>query len=200
MAYSRSINRTPFVWLAALAVGAVAGCLGSSADGDSEDLCGCFETNGVDSFSVSCSFAEDYGNCGTYEVLEEHECPDSQGDCIPPDLEASNAPVVQCILERFASGEPGTFKFHTSEYSGQNRLTDHYVLTDEGTVLAWSYDLEDLNTVVSAVQHRQAPTAAALEDCEASSEAHDQWRCIEAAVAGAPVIETCTDDLLWTDY
>ena len=200
MAYFRSNNRVLFVWLATLAAGAVAGCLDSPADGDTQGVCGCFETNGVDSFSVSCSFSEDYGSCGTYEVREQHECNGGGGDCIPPDAEASNAAVVQCTLELLASGDAGTFDFHTSENHGQYRFDDHYVLTDDGTVLEWSYDGEDLNIVVSAVHHREAPTAAAIGGCEALATTHEQWRCIEAAVTGTPIVETCTDDLWWTDY
>jgi hypothetical protein len=107
---------------------------------------------------------------------------------------------VQCTLALLIAGEAGHFGDFSSEQGGQYVYSDNYVANGDDTTVGWSSDVQDFDHEVSAVVHRNAPSATALDDCAAEASTEDQWECIESLVRSATLIETCTEPVFWTNF
>lgn len=169
----------------------------TTTGGTPSDACTCFETTS-ESFTVTCSF-DGYRDCGWYEGCWEGGGSSSGGEACPsPALEAANAEFVECTLELLTAGQPGTFGSSSSDYGGQYSSSSHFVANGDGSTLYWTHDVDDLDTHVSAVTHHNAPDATAIQGCADEPTTEQKWSCISWLVAGATLIETCTDPVSWS--
>lgn len=154
--------------------------------------CSCFDA-GPGSFDVTCEFTST--RCGSYFSTD---CSDTGG---PVEVdEESNAEVVACVQMLLESGGAGGFADENCLGGQFYDETRYFEVLEDGTAVDWTRSQDDLLISLSAVVHRQPPTAEQLAACAAMTDTEAHWSCLLDVLGGRPTIETCTKATSYNEF
>lgn len=168
----------------------------SESESDSEpeaDVCDCFDDSGT-TLELTCELAP---SCGTVDFGQDGE----DWEPVPepdPQVVAANFAAMACFLDAVAAGEQVSIDWRHSTWHGVNDYQTDIIVLEDSSALRWGRTQEDIGYFYTPVEHHTG-VASALSACSGMEDDRAQWMCIDAAVAGAPVAATCTEEVWGED-